>query len=144
MKQRHSYTDLLYHLVFRTKYRTPFIDNEEVEATLYGFLRSKANDLDAWIEEIGGWTEHVHLLLRSRPSVALSTVYGQMKGFAAWAWHKHWPDRAFGWDDGVWAKTVDPEDCDALREYIRNQRRHHAQKSELRRWEPDDVRVMLL
>jgi len=142
MKQRHSFTDLLYHVVFRTKQREPFIQTGEEERALYAFMRKKANDLDAWIEEVGGWKEHVHLLLRTRPTVALSTVYGQLKGFATWAWHKRWPDKPFGWDDGVWAKTVEPENCEALRAYIRNQRGHHMEGTEQVRWEPEDTRVL--
>ena len=138
MKQRHSYADLLYHLVPRTKNREPFIGGEEEEHTLHALLRKKAHDLDAWIEEVGGWKEHIHLLLRTRPTVALSAVYGRMKGFAAWAWHKRWPDRPFGWNDGVWVKTVDPESCETLRMYIRNQREHQAQNTERPRWEAQD------
>jgi putative transposase len=137
MKQRHSSTYLLFHLVFHTKGRERLIVGDEEERALFDFLRQKAHDLDAWIEEFGTWRDHVHLLVRTRPTIALSEVYGQMKGFSAWAWRKQWPDRPFNWGDGVWAESVDPLDCDALRAYIRGQRRHHENGSLQREWEPD-------
>lgn len=130
-------TNLLYHLVFHTKNRERFIEGDEEEQLLFGLMKQKAHEVDAWIEEFGGWREHVHLLLRARPTIALSEVYGQMKGLSAWAWRKEWPERPFGWGDGVWAVTVDPENCQALREYIRNQRQHHDSRSLIAVWEPE-------
>ena len=136
MKQRHSFTYLLYHLVFRTKGREHLIDDKR-ELALFGFLRTKAHDLDAYIEEIGGWREHVHLLMRIRPTIALADVYRQLKGFSSRAWHLKYPDTAFGWADGVFAITVDPHDCTELRFYIRHQRTHHAKNLVVEKWEPD-------
>jgi putative transposase len=138
MKQRHSFTNLLYHLVFRTKNREHFILGEPEENNLLVSMRAKAHELDAWIEEFGGWREHVHLLVRARPTIALSDVYGQLKGFASWEWRRQWPDRPFGWGDGVYVVTVDPDNCDGLRAYIRNQRTHHGDGTIVTSWEPPD------
>ena len=80
MKQRHSYTDLMYHVVMRTKNREHFIFEPE-EKALLTFMKKKAHDLDAWLEEFGAWNDHVHILLRTRPTIALSDVYRQLKGF---------------------------------------------------------------
>jgi REP element-mobilizing transposase RayT len=101
-------------------------------------MRAKAHDLDAWIEEVGGWREHVHLLLRTRPTTTLADVYGQIKGFSSWSWRKRWPERPFGWGDGVWAMTVDPMNCEGLRVYIRDQRQHHERRALIAEWEPED------
>jgi putative transposase len=140
MKQRHSYTNLLYHLVFRTKYREHFIDTPQLDDALRGFIQKKAHDLDAYVEGYGSWNDHVHLLLRTRPTTALSSVYRQLKGFSSRAWHKQFPDLPFAWADGVWAVTVTPDDCDSLRAYIRRQRDRHDAKAEVEGWEPDDSR----
>jgi putative transposase len=137
MKQRRSFTYLFYHLVFCTKNREHFIDNSR-ESALYGFLRVKAHDLDAYIEEIDGWRDHVHLLMRTRPTIALADVYRQLKGFSSRAWHEKFPEMPFGWADGVFAVTVDPYDCTGLRSYIRNQHAHHEQQTIIKRWEPEN------
>ena len=138
MKQRHSFTNLLYHMVFRTKNREHFITTLEVEHALFGFLEVKAHHLDAYILEVGGWREHIHLLVRARPTMALSDVYGQLKGFSSRSWHKKFPDLPFGWADGVYTVTVDPENHDGLKAYIRNQRKHHEERTTIADWEPDD------
>ena len=74
MKQRHSHTNWLFHIVIRTKNREHLIEGEAEERVLFGGMRKKAHDLDAWIEEIGGWREHLHVLVRTRPTVALSDI----------------------------------------------------------------------
>ncbi|MBN2343063.1 MAG: IS200/IS605 family transposase [Deltaproteobacteria bacterium] len=138
MKQRHSFSDLLYHLVLRTKNREHLIVSEEDENRLCGFFKKKAHDLDAYIEEFGTWYDHVHILLRTKPTHPLSDVYGQLKGFAAYAWQKNRPTQPFKWNDGVWIVTVSPNDCDILREYIRNQRIHHSENQLIPCFEPEN------
>ena len=141
MKQRHSYTNLMYHVVMRTKQREDFIQGNTEEELLFSHMKKKAHDLDAWIEEFGGWVDHIHILLRIRPTSSLSTVYGQLKGFSAWSWKERWPDRPFSWADGVYAVTVDPYNCQDLRNYIRNQRDHHTKKLLISRWETEEFRI---
>ena len=137
MKQRHSYTNLLYHLVFCTKQREHlFLDRNDEQAFL-GFFKAKAHELDAFIEEFGCWRDHVHLLIRTRPTISLADVYGQLKGFSSYLWQKRFSDRPFKWADGVFAATVDPSKCDGLRNYIKNQKRHHENASIIHAWEPE-------
>ena len=77
----------------------------------------------------------MHLLVRSAPTVALSTLYGQMKGFATHAWRERFPEHPFRWQDGVYSITVDPFDCQELREYIRGQWEHHESQATIEKWE---------
>ena len=125
MKQRHSFCRLACHLVCSTKNRGAFIESEEECATLLRFMAQKARELGCFVEEGGGWHEHVHLLLQFRATILLSDLYGQMKGFSATMWRRRFPDRPFKWEDGVYVKSVDPDQSDDLREYIRNQWRRH-------------------
>ncbi len=138
MKQRHLYTSLLYHIVVRTKHREHLISTAEQEALLVACFKKKAHELDAWVEEFGCWFDHVHILLRTGPSLPLSDVYRQLKGISTWTWNKQWPEQPFAWSDGVFVATADPHDCDALRHYIQNQKQHHEQKTAIPIWEPDD------
>ncbi|MCP4601920.1 MAG: IS200/IS605 family transposase [Proteobacteria bacterium] len=138
MKQRHSYTNFVYHMVFRTKHREHFISSLKVEEALKSFLKAKAHHLDAYILEMGGWREHMHLLIRTRSTMALSDVYGRLKGFSSRAWHKQFPDLPFAWADGVYAVTVDPENTTNLKAYIRSQRVHHEHGTTVDAWEPKE------
>ena len=137
MKQRRSFTYLLYHLVFCTKAREPFISGEEAPV-LFSFLKTKAHDLDCYLEAFGAWLDHVHLLVRTRPTAPLSEVYRQLKGYSTYSWRRYYASRPFKWADGTFAVTVDPYNCEPLRRYIRNQPRHHSDKSLIRQWEPED------
>ena len=138
MKQRHSFTNLVYHMVFCTKNREHLINKQEEIDALIGFLKTKVQHLDAYILELGGWRDHVHLLIRTRPTTALCEIYRQLKGFSSRAWHKHFPDSPFAWADGVYAVTVDPDNCEHLKTYIRNQEEHHERKTTLSHLEPSD------
>ena len=136
MKQRHSFHRLFSHFAFTTKRREHLIASPEDGEALLGFFRVKAAELDAYVEEFGCHRDHVHLLVRSGPTVALSDLHGQLKGFAAWKYREHFPERPFGWQDGVWSATVDPDDNHGLREYIRGQWRQHEERSFVAAWEP--------
>ena len=41
MKQRHSFTNLVYHMVFRTKHREHFIHSTELEQALKEYIRNQ-------------------------------------------------------------------------------------------------------
>ena len=116
--------------------REHLIASPEDGRRLAQFFTVKAHDLDSFLEEFGCWKDHVHLLVRVPPKLALAKLYGQMKGFATHAWLKKNPERPFGWQDGVYSKTVDPDHCDDLRRYIRNQWDRHESGSLISHWEP--------
>ncbi len=101
-------------------------------------MKVKAHDIDVYIDEIGGWRDHVHLFLRARPTMALSDVYGQLKGFSSHSWRKRYPKKHFKWGDGVYAATTDPHNSEELRAYIRNQKTHHETGHIVPIWEPEE------
>ena len=137
MWQRHSFHRLFFHLVFTTKHREAWIATMEQGDALFNLFRVKAAQLNAYIEEFGCYRDHVHLLVRSGPTVPLCDLYGQMKGFASWAWNRQYPARQLKWQDGVWSATVDPENSEALRRYIREQWWRHESRSCIEACEPN-------
>ena len=138
MKQQHSFHRNFFHLVFSTKNREHLIESPEEGRTLAQFFELKAHDLDAYLEEFGCWRDHVHLLVRVPPKLALADLYGQMKGFSVHAWRKRNPDRPFKWQDGVYSVAVDPDNSDGLRKYIREQWNHHDNRTSIPQWESPD------
>jgi len=101
MKQRHSFTYLLYHLVFRTKHREAVFRNLADEQRLFGLFKEKAHQLDGRIEEFGSWYDHVHVLARIRPTLTLSDFYRQLKGYSSRAWNLKEVGNTLKWADGV-------------------------------------------
>jgi REP element-mobilizing transposase RayT len=125
-------------LVFTIKDREPFIYTPSDEKEIFGYLRKKAHEIDAYIEELGSWYEHVHILLRCGTTIPLAQLYRQLKGFTSRAWNIKHPDRRLRWSDGVYIATVDPHDNQGLRTYIRDQRQNHSQRQLIGRWECAD------
>jgi putative transposase len=138
MKQQHSFHRLFFHIVFSTKNREHLFGSPEDGRVMLDLFKVKAHALDAYIEEFGFWRDHVHMLVRTSPSRSLADLYGQMKGFAARAWNVRYPNRAYYWQDGVFSITVDPDRCEDLRSYIRDQWEHHELKTLVDRWELPD------
>jgi REP element-mobilizing transposase RayT len=138
VKQYRSFNRVYFHLIFWTKRRQPLIRAPRDEALLFGALKKKAHDLDAYLEELGSWYDHVHLLARTPPTLSPSRFYGQLKGFASYSWNRQRTESQFAWGDGVYISSVDPDDNEPLRAYIRNQRSIHAGRLQLECWEVAD------
>ena len=121
-----SYFRLLYHIVFRTKYRHPTIVipyEKELYNYIWGFIKNK----DSKLYRIGGMPDHLHLLLDLSAKLALADFMRDLKTSSA-KWLKtntHFP--AFqGWGNGYAAFTYNIKEKDTIVNYIMNQKEHHA------------------
>jgi putative transposase len=120
-----TYTNLLYHLVFSTKDRIPLITNdlqEELYAYIGGIIRAEGG-----VQlEIGGITDHVHILAKIKPSIAVSEILGKIKANSSkWANDHKMNMRRFGWQEGYAAFSVSESQVPIVREYIQHQKEHH-------------------
>ena len=57
-----SYVRIWVHLVFTTKNREPYL-SKEIRDRLIEHIISNANAKDIYLDAIGGWSEHLHLLI---------------------------------------------------------------------------------
>jgi REP element-mobilizing transposase RayT len=73
-----TFSNLLYHLVFATKNRQPLIQ-EGLRDDLYGYMGGILRAQGGILLEIGGVPDHVHLLVKLRTDVAVSTVVQKVK-----------------------------------------------------------------
>lgn len=120
-----TYTNLLYHLVFSTKERIPFI-SPSFRNDLHGYLGGIVRDLGGTPVEIGGVADHVHLLVKLKPTEAVSDVMRHLKaGSSKWLNEEKMKLRKFGWQDGYAAFSVSTSQAARVRAYIKNQERHH-------------------
>ena len=79
---------------------------------------------------VGGFYDHVHLLVRIPAKLAVSEFVGTLKSNSS----KQINDtseqlRKFGWQDGFGAFTVSVSQKNRVVEYIENQMEHHASHS---------------
>ena len=124
-----THTNLLYHLVFSTKQRMPMISDElaaELHPYLGGIVRGEHGEPLA----IGGVSDHVHLLVKLKPTVAVSDFLRQLKANSSrWINEEKWKIHKFGWQDGYGAFTVSRSQVERVTEYIRSQKEHHAMQN---------------
>ena len=120
-----TYTNLLYHIVFSTKSRIPFI-GQSIADDLYKYVGGIVRGEDGVLLEMGGMPDHVHLLLKLKPSIALSDLLRQLKANSSkWLNQSGRHARKFGWQDGYAAFTVSESQVARVARYIRDQEQHH-------------------
>jgi REP element-mobilizing transposase RayT len=120
----HTYSAILFHIVFSTKERRATIKEPD---KLWAYIAGIARNLCYEPLAVGGTENHVHLLLRLPPNVAVADATQKLKANSSrWlgesgAW--------LGWQQGYGAFSVSPSNIDAVRRYIQNQPEHHRRRS---------------
>ena len=120
-----SFTQLNYHIVFGTKYRRGTI-TDDVRERLYEYVGGTIRAIKGHLAEIGGVADHVHMLARLPPTLALSDVVRDMKANSSkWLSETSPAHRSFEWQKGYSAFTVSYSQIDVVRQYIQSQQEHH-------------------
>jgi REP element-mobilizing transposase RayT len=129
-----TYSKLIYHIVFSTKHRQPFI-SAQIEAELYSYIGGIIRGIEGSCIEINGMPDHVHLLANLPPKIALSDALRDIKANSSKWVHETKPNLCkFSWQDGFSAFSLSKSQVEPVRQYIIDQKAHHAQrdyKSEL-------------
>jgi putative transposase len=124
-----TYTQILYHIVFSTKDRTPCLTAEK-RPDLFRYVWGIVKNRDTHLYRVNATDDHVHILSGLHPSVALAD-FGKDIKLGASGWIKE--ERAFPqftyWQEGYGAFTLSIKEKDAVIEYIKNQEEHHQRVS---------------
>ena len=118
-----TYTNLLFHIVFATKGRFPFIVREH-RGRLYEYIGGTIRALGGICIEIGGISDHIHIIVRLRPDQNVSKFLQDLKpSVTKWARQNVHPK--FEWQDGYGAFTIGESQLPGVRNYVRDQEEHH-------------------
>lgn len=121
-----SYTQLLYHIVFRPKDSVPAISAEYEECLyryVWGFIKNKG----CVLYRIGGMPDHIHLLVQLPPTLALADFMRDMKTST----HRYMREERekfplfAGWGKSYCALSCGMDGKDTIISYIKNQKEHH-------------------
>lgn len=120
-----SYHQILYHIVFATKYRKPTITDahcRELYAYIHGVIRNKK----CYLYRINGTPDQLHLLTDLRPALSLADFIKSIK-VASSLWMKESGSFPLfeNWQEGYGAFTCSIKEKDAIMEYIKAQKEHH-------------------
>lgn len=119
-----THVSLHVHVVFSTKERYPFIDDDWRDR-LHGYLGGTIRGLGAVPLEIGGTADHVHMLIGLKPTHAIADVIREIKKASTTWIHDEIGRTKFRWQDGYGAFAVSKRDIESVRDYIRGQVEHH-------------------
>ncbi len=120
---RMSYTNLLYHVVYATKERAPFI-TRAFRPDLHRYLGGTVRGLNGIPLEINGTSDHVHLLVRIKPVISVSDFMSKLKSNSSGRARRRLHGK-FAWQARFSAFTVSESQVGRVRRYIRNQEEHH-------------------
>jgi putative transposase len=124
-----THANLLVHVVFSTKNREARISGD-VQSDLYAYLGGIVRSEGGSTLAIGGMPDHVHLLVRVRPALAVATLVGKLKGKSSkWIKHHESGDPRFAWQSGYGAFSVSESQAPVVRRYIANQKSHHRKRT---------------
>jgi REP element-mobilizing transposase RayT len=123
-----THTSLHVHIVFSTKARVPLIDpawRNDLHAYMGGCLKR----LDAFPQEIGGVSDHVHLLVGIKPVHAIADLVKETKRVSTEWVRDAKRIRGFAWQEGYDAFSVSKSAVPSVREYIQQQEKHHKKRT---------------
>ena len=124
-----TYTQILYQIVFSTKYRRPTLTKAirpDLFAYIYGLLCQKG----CRPYQIGGVDDHLHIVTHLHPSIALADLVKDIK-LATGKWLRADPRSPdfTAWQGGYGAFTYANEALPNLVRYVRRQEIHHQKQS---------------
>lgn len=101
-----------------------------MEAELHAYLGGICKKLECHPIQVGGYTDHIHLLCMLSKKIALMKLLEEVKSHSSkWIKTKGEDYMDFYWQDGYGAFSVNPSEVDVVVKYIANQKEHHRQKT---------------
>ena len=130
-----TFSNMLTHVIYSTKDRVPLI-TPDIKPRLYAYIGGIARELESTLLAAGGIEDHVHLLIKYPPKLAVSDLVGKIKSNSSgWA-HREFGD--FAWQNGFTSFSVSESVVPDVRAYLAGQEEHHRKVSF-----QDEVRTFL-
>lgn len=111
------------HAVFSTKNRHPFLADDDLRRDTHSYIAGITKRLECPALEIGGVSDHVHMLVRLTRTITIADWMKETKRVSS-SFLKEM-DKEFAWQAGYGAFSVSTTDVDKITHYIRSQEEHH-------------------
>ena len=124
-----TYTQIYIHIVFAVKGRQPLIPKEH-KVELHRYITGIVTNKKQKVIEINSMSDHIHILVGIAPEAALTDLVRDIKANSSkFINRKRWIVSRFEWQKEFSAFSYSHSQLGAIANYIRNQERHHAQKT---------------
>lgn len=120
-----SFVRIWVHVVFTTKNREAYFDSN-IRKQLIDHILENCLKKAIHVDSIGGWSEHLHILIALGRDQDIAKVMMLIKGESS-----HWLNAQgffrgkFFWQDDYFAVSVSESKVDDVRKYIAKQETHH-------------------
>ena len=124
-----TFTNLLYHIVYGTKYRQNLIV-PSLREPLYEYIGGIIRAGKGVLIRIGGAGDHVHILAKLSPTIAISEALMLVKANSSkWVNEGDLVQPRFEWQTGYAAFSVSESRVGDVRRYIGAQEEHHRRRT---------------
>lgn len=127
---RNVYAEINLHITWHTKHNAPVL-TPQIENRLHHYLTHRALETTGVIvHEINGTADHIHLAVSVPPTLLLSDWIGRLKGASAhYINHEIANRKLLEWQTGYGVVSFGTKDLKWVRNYIRQQKEHHARRT---------------
>jgi REP element-mobilizing transposase RayT len=120
-----TYTQILYQIVFSTKYREPVMEKDN-RPLLFKYVWGILKEKDCHLYRINGVEDHLHIVTHVHQTIAIASLVKDIKLASSEyiklnSLFKHFN----GWQEGYGAFTYSIKEKQRLIEYVKNQEEHH-------------------
>ncbi len=123
-----SLANVLLHVVFSTKNRTPFLNTPELLGTMTGYLIGTLRKIDCPSVSVGVVADHVHILCNLSRTITISQLVQELKTNSSARIKEEGASlHDFHWQNGYGAFSVSQSNVEIVKSYIANQEEHHRQ-----------------
>ena len=120
-----SFVRIWVHLVFTTRDREAYFTSE-IRKQLIAHIIANAKSKGIYLEAIGGWSEHLHLLISLGREQTIAKAAMLIKGESSrWLNQQNFFRGKFFWQDDYFALSVSESLVEKVKTYIQNQEEHH-------------------
>jgi len=125
---RSYYSEINLQLTWHCKQSAPML-TPQVEPVTHQIIKDRLiKTPDLFVHEIGGTDTHVHVAVTIPPTLTVSVFVGQLKGASSHEVNQHFAIRGkvLERQAGYGVVSFGTKDLPWVRQYIQNQRSHHA------------------
>lgn len=125
-----SFIKIYVHIVFSTMNRNPYLDTVDLRIKVWKHIKENATEKGIFLDMINGYSDHCHCLVSLGSSQNIEKIVQLLKGESS-----HWINKnqltkdTFSWQDEYFAVSVSESMLESVRNYIKNQEKHHKRKS---------------
>jgi REP element-mobilizing transposase RayT len=118
------------HIVFATVKRVPFLKTPDLRIKVWKHIKENASEKGIFIDVINGYSDHCHCLISLSSNQNIEKIVQLLKGESSyWINKNQLTKEKFSWQDEYFAVSVSESMIDSVRNYIKNQEKHHQKKT---------------